>query len=422
MVEDARAEDARADGAIERGVAGGSRSPGGSRPPDGSTEGSGSPEGSGPHEGSSPHEGSHPPAPGAGSNAADTDPSGLEPTSIDTDTGARRVFRAQLTALCERWLGAEAVGFAFPGGTRRDSCRITLSDGRSVIATMRDEPDRADLETRVLAALEVQGASAPRVLAANRRVLVQEDCGETRLSVALHRADPAEAERLLDRALASLAALQAAGARAGLAERVPLLGVAGWWIESLIDRPVALGSMLDVEPPVPEIEHLRDLLAVAEPCFVKWDARPANAVVDADGAVTWIDFEHCGARNPLDDLAWLMADEYVPHDPARDKRLLAAHAPALGGSLPAPLLPHYARAMLVLHGTHRLNLMIDGHGGEGGRGWRDAERCVRRDSVGVTLAFALRQCDRLEHHAAQSSLTAALAPFYATCRERIEAL
>ena len=332
------------------------------------------------------------------------------------------MFRAQVTALCERWLGSDAVGFAFPGGTRRDSCRVTLADGRSLIATIRDEPDRADLETRVLGALAPHEAPAPRVLAANRRVLMQEDCGETRLSVALHHADPTEAERLLDDALGSLVALQEAGARAGLEERVPLLGVAGWWIESLIDRPVALGSLLGLQPPVPEIEHLRDLLTVAEPRFVKWDARPANAVIDADGHVVWIDFEHCGARNPLDDVAWLLADEFVPHDPERDERLLAAHLPRFGGSLPAPLLPHYARAMIVLHGAHRLNLMVDGHGGEDGRGWRDAERCVRRDSVGVTLEFALRQCDRLAHHAAQSSLTGALAPFFLECRERIAAL
>ena len=345
---------------------------------------------------------------------------GLEPSSLDE--GARRVFRAHLTALCESWLGSEPLSFAFPGGTRRDSCRMTLADGRSVIATVRDEPDRADLETRVLERLAVHDAPAPRVLAANRRVLVQEDRGETRLSVALHEADHGEATRLLETALTSLVELQRAGAAAELSERVPMLGIANWWIEALIDRPVALGSLLEIEPPVPEIEHLRDLLAVFEPRFVKWDARPANAVVDESGAVAWIDFEHCGARNPLDDLAWLLADEYVPLDHSRDERLVAEFAPRFSGSLPGPFLAHYAWAMLVLHGTHRLNLMLDSHGGKGGRGWRDAERCVRRDSVGAAQEFALRQCDRLAHHAGQSSLVSALVPFYGECRERIAAL
>ena len=358
----------------------------------------------------------------ADGNGSDGAPHGLEPTRLDPRSDVRRVFRAHLTHLCETMLGAEATAFAFPGGSRRDSCRVTLADGRSVIATVRGEPDRADLETRVLHALAPHGAPAPRVLGGNRRVLFQEDCGAERLSVALHNASKRGARNLLHGALASLVALQSAGNRAGLAERVPLLGVADWWIEALIDRPVALGSLLDIQPPVPEIGHLRDLLAVLQPGFVKWDARPANAVVDADGAVHWIDFEHCGARNPLDDLAWLLADEFVPLDPARDEALVEEFAPRFGGSLPAPLLPHYAWVMLTLHGTHRLNLMMNSHGIRGGRGWRDAERCVRRDSIGSARAFALRQCDRLAHHAARSSLTAALAPFYVECRARIAAL
>ena len=366
-------------------------------------------------------DGSTPPAPN-GSSPASSPAHGLEPTAIDPDSDVRRVFRAHLTHLCDAMLGAEAVAFSFPGGTRRDSCRIALADGRSVIATVRDEPDRADLETRVLHALAPHGAPAPTVLAGNRRILFQEDRGATRLSAALHASNKRGARRLLEAALASLVTLQRAGAAADLAGRVPLLGAANWWIETLIDRPVALGALLGVPPPEPEIEHLRDLLAVLEPRFVKWDARPANAVVDEGGAVAWIDFEHCGARNPLDDLAWVLADEFVPLDPGRDEALVAEFTPHFGGSLPPPLLSHYAWAMLTLHGTHRLNLMMDSHGIEGGRGWRDPERCVRRDSIGAARSFALRQCDRLAHHSAQSSLTAALAPFFLECRGRIAAL
>ena len=352
------------------------------------------------------------------------DDRGLEPQSLDR--GARRVYRAHLTHLCGRMLGSEPVAFSFPGGTRRDSCRMELADGRSVIATVRGEPERAELEARVLAALAPHGAPAPRALAGNRRILLQEDRGAERLSVALDRASASggsdAVEALLDRALLSLADLQRAGHAAGLAERVPLLGVARWWVKTLIDRPAALGAALEIDVPRPEIDHLLDLLTVLEPRFVKWDARPANAVLDDAGAVAWIDFEHCGARNPLDDLAWLLADEYVPHDGPRDDRLLERHGPRFGGSLPPPLLPHYARAMLTLHATHRLNLILDAHGGEGGPGWADAGRCLRRDAIGVARPLALRQCERAAYHAERSSLVTALAPFYAACRERIAAL
>ena len=338
-----------------------------------------------------------------------------EPTE---DEGPRRVFRAHVTHHCERLLGSEAVGFAFPGGSRRDSCRVTLADGRSLIATVRDEPHRAELEARALAALAPHGAPAPRVIADNGRVLIQEDRGERRLSVALHEADADEAGALLGAALDSLLALHEAGRRAGLAARVPMLGVADWWIRALIDRPVALGNLLGIEPPAPDVHAMRDLLGVLDPAFVKWDARPANAVLDEAGRIAWIDFEHCGARNPLDDLAWLLADEYTPADPARDEALVAAYVPRFGGSLPPSLLPHYAWTMLVLHGTHRLNLVLDTVR-EDERGWRDPDACVRRDSLGVAHGFALRQCRRLEHHARQSSLTEPLADFFAACAEAL---
>ena len=195
---------------------------------------------------------------------------------------------------------------------------------------------------------------------------------------------------------------------------MPPLGVEDDWIKALIDRPVALGSQLGIEPPRPDIEAMRDLLVVLDPRFVKWDARPANAVVDAAGAISWIDFEHCGARNPLDDLAWVLADETVPFDAKRDEALVSWFAPRFGSSLPGDMQAHYAWTMCVLHGTHRLNLAI-GSALNDERGWRDPDRCIERDSVGAALPFALRQCERLAHHARQSSLTEALVPFFEAC-------
>ena len=330
------------------------------------------------------------------------------------DDGPRRVFRSHMTGLCERCLGVEVTSFDFPGGSRRDSCRMTLADGRSVIATVRDEPHRAELETNVLLALTDTDAPTPRVLHDTGRVLFQEDRGARRLSSALHEAEPERAAALLGNALDSLVRLHEAGRSRSLADHVPLLGCASGWIEDLIDRPVALGSLLDVRPARPRIDDLRDLLVVLDPTFIKWDARPANAVLSEDDAISWIDFEHCGARNPLDDLAWVLADETVPDDPARDEALVAWFAPRFGGSLPAEMREHYAWAMALLHGTHRLNLMLDSALNDE-RGWRDPDECIRRDSVGVAKSFAVRQCRRLAHYASRSSLTEALVPFYEAC-------
>ena len=80
---------------------------------------------------------------------------------------------------------------------------------------------RAELETRVLQMLRANGAQVPEVLAFDGEIRLQEDLGKTRLSMALKTASAAEAEKLLDTALASLAKTHAAAKTAGLKRFVP---------------------------------------------------------------------------------------------------------------------------------------------------------------------------------------------------------
>ena len=52
--------------------------------------------------------------------------------------------------------------------------------------------------------------------------------------------------------------------------------------------------------PPPELDEpsLIALLRVKTPAFIKWDARPGNAIVNKNGTITWFDWEHCGCRSP----------------------------------------------------------------------------------------------------------------------------
>ena len=121
--------------------------------------------------------------------------------------------------------------------------------------------------------------------------------------------------------------------------------------------------------------------------FIKWDARPANAVLHPGGGVGWFDWEHCGYRAPLDDLVWLLCDEWTPE--AQSERALA-HAASLAA--PEQADPErYTRAMGVLHTCWRMALILDLRA-DGD--WWDEERCAWGERPGVTASHFARLCRR----------------------------
>src|SRR5687767_2086977 len=53
--------------------------------------------------------------------------------------GSRPYFTAAMSRICMDLLSVGVDGVEFPGGLYRSSCRLLLSDGRSVIATKRND-------------------------------------------------------------------------------------------------------------------------------------------------------------------------------------------------------------------------------------------------------------------------------------------
>ena len=195
-----------------------------------------------------------------------------------------------------------------PGGRLRRSVRLFLED-RSVIVTKRRAPARARLEAEVLQALSDQGAPVPRLLCFDGVWLIQEDLGSSRLSQALAAMHEADAEGLLENAIAGLAAAQQAGRERGLDREVVAIGKNAEWIATLATIHRRIGEQLQLSVPALPTDRLVAQLRPQRPAFIKWDARPANAAIRADGAVAWFDWEHCGCRHPLDDVVWLLCDE-----------------------------------------------------------------------------------------------------------------
>ncbi|MBT3930726.1 MAG: phosphotransferase [Rhodospirillaceae bacterium] len=322
-----------------------------------------------------------------------------------------QVFADEAAAACERLLGQKATNVDWPASRSRRSVRVYLED-LTVIATRRKRRERSMLEANVLKTLHEHGAAVPAVHAYDGVWLIQEYLAGERLPHVLVDCDPARAHELLSSAANGLARIHAIGAETGLHGKVVQLGTADSWLRGLIDTPNRIGEALDVAAPTLDGDGLVARLRVGAPSFLKWDARPGNAVVCEDGSIGWFDWEHCGARNALDDFAWLLADEYVPQ--------VSGLADIAVANAPADMDPAAAREYFLTYATFhtavRLALVV--HHKDDGEWW-DEDMCLAEDKVRVTAAGAALLCGRGAEFAAGTDRTAPLARWFGAIAERL---
>lgn len=291
-----------------------------------------------------------------------------------------QAFAEEAADACARLIGQTPTGIDWPASRSRRSVRLRL-DGGSVIATRRKSVGRSELEAGVMRVLNANGAAVPAVLAYDGVWMIQEDLGGTRLAELLRKAedgnDHEAAWALLESAAESLRHIHEIGDRTGLSERVVRLGASPDWVGRLVDMPARIGAALDLPPPDLDRDALTARLALDVPCLLKWDARPGNAVVRADGRIAWFDWEHSGTRNAMDDFAWLLADEYVGGLTGLEA-VAVDNAPV---TLPDEAARTYFCTYAVFHTAVRLALIVDNLG-DGD--WWDEGKCLKEDRVRVT--------------------------------------
>ena len=297
---------------------------------------------------------------------------------------------------CTKLLGANPVRIEYPGGTSRSSVRA-VADTKTYIVTRRKLANRATLEAGVMRELRAGGAPVPAVLAFDGEWLIQEDLGERRLSAALAKGDIAFASAWAARAAAALLLCQRAAEKAGLSQRVAPIGGTAEWIAGVLATPARLAAQLGLPDPGVAAVITPEQMAPRHYSFVKWDARPGNALLVEEsaeqGGIGWVDWEHCGTRDALDDLAWLLCDEYMPDDEVLEATLLKRFLPLF--ALQSQRTPEDALVYLSrfgsLHSCMRLAIVVKL---KGKGAWWDPEVCERTDRVGVTSAGARRLCAR----------------------------
>lgn len=324
----------------------------------------------------------------------------------------------ELAARCEKLIGWRVASMEYPGGSSRDSIKLNLKKGASLYVSTRSRKNKADNERLVLNVLSKAGENVPKLIASDgRKLLIQEDIPGVRLTQAIHKRSDKTIFRYLDNALSSLARIQRVGSDQGFDEKFPKLGDSREWLTGLFERPSVLGRFFEVPAPELELKPLESLLAIRKPRFIKWDSRPGNAIARSDGEVYWIDWEHSGARNRLDDMVWLLADEFVPDRPEVETELLDKYLPVYADDLSLDQTKQYFFALGVFHLVVRMGLILkykkDGS-------WWSYEKCLAGDKAGVTLKNALRICARGERWAAQSRETAGLARWFKDIRSKLD--
>jgi hypothetical protein len=323
-----------------------------------------------------------------------------------------------LQRACDRILGgAPVVERSYthtPGGELRGTLRVRVGDV-TAYATRRKDGSVTEKEARVLRGLSAGGGPVPRFLGFEEGWLLAADAGRPRLSERLDAASDDEATDLLTRAIRSLTDLQRVGREQGLADAAVPFARGPSVAAHLTMLPEMIGDLVGVAPPGTDTNAQGALLITAGDAFVKWDARPANATLTADGDVAWFDFQHCNRRWPADDFVWLLCDATVPSSVGPARRLALLAEERAGDDDWAPGTPlDYVATLGTAHVLTRVRGQIEARAGGAETTW---EESLREDWSGSAQALS-NLFERGAAICALSSLTDPLEPWFGELLDR----
>lgn len=327
--------------------------------------------------------------------------------------------REHVTQLAQRMFGRDPRRVAFPGGRSRAAFLADMGENGEapqpwVFARRADKGD-AGMEGIVLKALQGSGHT-PRVKGVWRDWVVQEALPGVRLPLALDD-EPDETARIamVERALEGLANIHATAQRTGLHHRVPKVGTVDKWLWDRTGAAKRISLDAGIHAPQIDREWLVERMDVRRTHFVKWDARPGNAMLHGD-TVSWFDWEDCGRSVPLDDLAFVLFDEWTPLSNEATAALVARHTDTFNPTLGREEGALYLRLFAMTHTVLRLRMALKLRNRDDE--WWDREYCLEGDKVGVTATETARLIRRGRWLADEVTQLAPYGPWLAAIAER----
>ena len=297
---------------------------------------------------------------------------------------------SQVAELSDKVFGRPPKRVAFPGGQSRSAFIADMGDAPYVFAK-REDKDDAQLEGIVLRTLG-DSRYVPKLKAVVENWVVQEFIPGGRLPMVLEaEADYSERERLVAGALESLIHIHETAHAKNLHHRVPKVGTVDKWLWNRTGAAKRISKALDIAPPELDREKLVERMDVKRDEFVKWDARPGNAMVTREG-VLWFDWEDCGRSKALDDLAFVLCDEWMDVGVDGEWRLIDTYFPFFNRSLSPHQGRHYLRLFGVTHMVLRLRMAQKLYSRDDE--WWDRDYCLKGDKIGVTPTEMARLVNR----------------------------
>lgn len=287
--------------------------------------------------------------------------------------------------------GRAPHNISYPGGTSRNTVRVHMGDGEYIFSK-RGKRGSARIEGIVLRRLSDTGL-VPKLKAQVGEWVVQECMAGERLPLYLDRRT-CEVERsaVVGNALESLLTIKEAAQSAGLERWLPTIGADPSWMRARIDVVHKLSAECAVASPSIDRDKLAEVLAGERNDFMKFDARPGNALYTG-GRVAWIDWEDCGFGHSVEDLAFVLGDEWTALSPESEDDLIEIYLPRFSN---IPSLAEAYRHFLIygtFHMVTRLRMAFSLF--QQSHGWWDRGACLRGDKVGNTSIEVTRLCDRI---------------------------
>jgi hypothetical protein len=226
-----------------------------------------------------------------------------------------------VTQVCIRLLNARPNNIECVQAQSGRSVRVFV-EGQAYIVAHSTSSFGASHEAGVLQALHEEGAPVPRVIAYDDEWLIQDDLGSRRVSESFGAGNLILCAMSAQRALQGLLQCHHAAQNSLLAQRLPQIGCSTQWLDTLLSIPQDIATRLSVASP--SIRAIIDpqTLLPRHHSFIKWNAQPDNAIILADDGIGWTNWEECGTRDALDDLATVLCNEHLPDNETLEQGLL----------------------------------------------------------------------------------------------------
>ncbi len=312
---------------------------------------------------------------------------------------------AQILEATAAHFAAPVIKLTAPGGRSRTSFRAYFAD-RTIIVSQRKDTDQAQVERRVLTALDGVTDRVPRHLGSRGSLLFQSDVGPDRLNWLIHTLPPEQRPALAAQAIDALFEIHLAAAHAGLNHGLPTASIRAYPDDDIVRAAQRLAVQMRHTGPALDPASLSPLFRARPIRFVKWDCRAGNAGVDPSGRLRWFDFEDARLAQGPEDFAWLIADETWPVDMAQMLDMVAARLSPDITDAPLAYMT-YLEEFTTLHAARRIRLIFSE---AKRRGWSDRATILKLDHVGANPHMGERLCVAATALALRNRSTAPLAP------------